>query len=244
MCLIALCHGVSAEHRLVVAANRDERHARPTAAADWWPDEPILAGRDLVAGGGWLGVDVHGRVAAVTNHFAASPTPAPRSRGDLVTGFLRGRTPADAFGDELAESLDQFGSFNLLTFDGRTLRYTSNRAASRTLAPGVHALSNTDPDANWPKLARSRHGLMRWLQSGEPYERLFDLLREQAPPESSDYRQRSLFVVDPEFGTRCSTILLIRRDGSAVFVERRFDSSGMPTGETRRDFALRRLPDS
>jgi uncharacterized protein with NRDE domain len=240
MCLIALCYGGSAEYGLVIAANRDERHARPTAAADWWPDQPVLGGRDLVAGGSWLAVDLHGRVAAVTNHHDAPAGPAPRSRGELVAAFLRGRATAEEFNSRLASSLDQFGAFNLLTFDGLTLRYTSNRAPSRTLVPGIYGLSNTGPDASWPKVTRAREGLAAWLRSREPPERLFELLREQVPPDTADYRRRSLFVVDAEFGTRCSTILLIRNDGSALFVERRFDSSGVATGETRRDFSLQR----
>jgi uncharacterized protein with NRDE domain len=240
MCLIAIGYGVSREYALVLAANRDERHARASLAADWWPDDPeILGGRDLVAGGTWLAVDTRGRVAAVTNRFDGESARAPRSRGELVTSFLHGRASAQTFSEELAPFADQYGPFNLLTFDGSSLRYTSNLEPPCTLSPGFAAFSNAQSTANWPKVRRAREGLAALLERSEPVERAFSLLAEQSSSDANlEHRRSSLFVQGPDFGTRCSTVLLIRHDGTVRFAERRFGASGAPDGETRIDFAL------
>src|SRR5690606_19920936 len=88
MCLIAVAWRATGRRPLIVAANRDESHARPTEPAHWWPDAPrILAGRDALAGGTWLGVDAAGRFAAVTNLRGAAPLVGQRSRGTLVADF-------------------------------------------------------------------------------------------------------------------------------------------------------------
>jgi uncharacterized protein with NRDE domain len=242
MCLIAIAYGVSHEYALVLAANRDERHVRASAAADWWPDEPrILGGRDLVAGGSWLAVDTRGRIAAVTNRLDIESGHAPKSRGELVTSFLRSPVSARKFSEDLAPYADQFGPFNLLMFDGSDLRYTSNREPPCALGAGFVALGNAERGADWPKIRRVRQGLAALLEHDEPIDRILSLLAEQAVPRTGlEYRRSSLFIQNPEFGTRCSTVLLIRHDGSALFVERRFDASGTPVGETRVDFEMER----
>jgi uncharacterized protein with NRDE domain len=244
MCLIALGLEASREYSFVLAANRDERHARPTAAAEWWPDRPsILGGRDLVAGGSWLAVDRRARVAAVTNFFEAGAAPGSESRGQLVTRFLHEGTKAHEFSARLEPALERYGGFNLLLFDGRRLHYTSNRAAARELGAGIHAFGNADPGADWPKIRRARAGLAEGLASGAPAETLFDLLAERSPGTAgTDAHRRSLFIRGNEFGTRCSTVLLVRRDGTAMFVERRFDRAGDADGESRYEFEVESAP--
>ena len=245
MCLIALGLHAARDYSFVLAANRDERHARPTAAADWWPNRPsILGGRDLVAGGSWLAVDRRARVAAVTNYFEAGAAPGVESRGLLVARFLREGTEAHHFSAELKPALQRFGGFNLLLFDGRRLQYASNHAPARELGNGIHAFGNAAPDADWPKIRRARAGLAEWLASGAAMETLFDLLAEQTHGTAgAEAHRRSLFIRGNEFGTRSSTVLLVRRDGTAVFVERRFDCAGEWDGESRYEFELESAPD-
>ena len=248
MCLIALGLGVADEYELVLAANRDERHVRPTAPARWW-QEPldVLAGQDLVAGGTWLGVARSGRVAALTNIHESEPRTAARSRGELVTTFLQGRARAEDFSADLRPVLERYGPFNLLLYDGAALRYVSNRAPPRVLGEGIHVLSNADPSVDWPKTRRARAGLEEWLSNPTDASALLEVLDERAPRHAApEYYRESLFVEGGEYGTRSSTVLTIARTGAVVFVERRFDADGRAAGEDRFDFDLeaveRRVP--
>ena len=156
MCLVLFAYDPASDHPLVVAANRDEFYARPAKSAHFWEDRPdILAGRDLTAGGTWLGVSRSGRFATVTN-FAEEdgPADAPLSRGRLPERFLAGSDSAHHF----AHHLDGAGyrGFNLLLWDGSALVYTSNRGHSEDLEPGIYGLANAELGADWPKVRRGR----------------------------------------------------------------------------------------
>ena len=185
MCLICVAWQRHPRHRLVVAANRDEYHARPAAAAHWWEDAPgVLAGRDLEAGGTWMGITRGGRFAAVTNYrdpAAARRTGAP-SRGALVRAFLTGGEPAPAFLDRVAREGHRYDGFSLLAMDGETLGFVSNRARGVTLLePGVFGLSNHLLDTPWPKVTSGKAEMER-LVAG-PGVRVPDLLALLAPHE-------------------------------------------------------------
>lgn len=234
MCLIAVGYNASREFPLVVAANRDERHARPTAAAQWWSHPHLLAGRDLAAGGTWLGVDRAGRFAAVTNfHEVAAPAPK-RSRGELVTRFLAAPVEAAAFAADLVPDLDEYAGFNLLVYDGQALYYVSNRAPGAKLAHGVHAFSNARPGVDWPKTRRARRALVQALETGPDVDALLDVLAERAGERMRNPNPRhTLFVRGEHFGTRSSTVLLVRRDGRLLFAERRYGADASVTGESR-----------
>lgn len=249
MCLILLAHDVHPTYRLVVAANRDELYARPTEPAGFWADAPdVLAGRDLSAGGTWMGITRGGRFAAVTNYRELTPPPPdPPSRGHLVGGFLRGAAPAEAYLADLATRAQAFAGFNLLVDDGRSLGWLSNRGgAPRMLRRGVYGVSNALLDTPWPKVVRGKEALRDALAG--PEERLesalFTALRDEAwaPDEALPdtgvgiERERwlsSMFIVSPEYGTRASTVLLVARDGRATFVERRV-TPGVREMEERR----------
>ncbi|MBN1240041.1 MAG: NRDE family protein [Gammaproteobacteria bacterium] len=238
MCIIALAHRASARYPLIVAANRDESHARDTLRAGWWADAPIVGGRDAVAGGTWLAIGSDLRLAAVTNlrDPDAEPSPGAKSRGLLVSRFVSGRHAAEAFASSLAEA-GGYAPYNLLLFDGAALHYAGNRAPARPLGPGVHALSNAVPGTEWPKVRRAREGLAAVLDQADPTDALFALLSEQGPPAGGfDERQVSLFLRHPVWGTRCSTVILVDRDGHVRFVERSFDAAGRQVDEVGIDF--------
>jgi uncharacterized protein with NRDE domain len=240
MCLIVVAVAASARYPLLVAANRDEQHARPTQAAAWWSDAPhVLGGRDLSAGGTWLAVDHRGRFAAVTNIRDPQRPLGLRSRGSLVADYLVGSKTAAQYAARVARDGPGFGAFNLLVFDGRELYFASNRAPAVRLDTGLHAFSNAPPGTEWPKTASALRGAEPLLAQAEPVEPLFALLAkrdETGAPERQ--HERAHFVVGPTYGTRCSTVVLVGADGSVTFVERSFDRAGLPAGEVRESFTL------
>jgi uncharacterized protein with NRDE domain len=241
MCLIVVALGVAPSYRLVVAANRDELHARPTRRAGWWKAERVFGGRDLEAGGTWLAVDHRGRFAAVTNIRDSEPRGGRHSRGTLAANFLRGSESAARYAVHAASSGADFGAFNLLLYDGRELHFASNRAAAVGLPTGLHAFSNAPPGTEWPKTTSALAGAEQLLTHPEPIEPLFALLAERDGLDADELRrQRSHFVVGPIYGTRCSTVVLIGITGRLTFAERMFDAAGILGGEVRESFELDR----
>jgi uncharacterized protein with NRDE domain len=250
MCLVAFAWKAHPGYRLVLAANRDEFHARPARAMHWWPDQPaLLAGRDLQAGGTWLGISRSGRFATVTNYREdLQRQHRGRSRGELVTGFVTGtETPLD-----YCSGIDPpgFAGFSLLAMAGHELAYVSNRGDEpRRLPPGVYGLSNASLDTPWEKVLRSKTGLVALLRHDIAAEPLFEMLRDAEPAASDDYAGTGLapelaravsapFISTPDYGTRCSTVLTVATSGLAEVHERRFDSSGTSAGETHFRFEL------
>lgn len=253
MCLIALAWHAHPRWRLALVANRDEAHARPAAPAGFDPDAAtVYGGRDLVQGGGWLQARADGRLAAVTNVRAGlAGEDALRSRGWLVRDFVRGDTDAAGFAGSLATQAGDYGRFNLLVHDGVQLLCASNHPAfdARPVAPGLHAMSNGPFDAPWPKGVFATRALQAWLDSplagrarpdAEAIEPLFTALRDtsRAPDAALPDTgvglelERMLsppFVLDPRYGTRCSSVVLVGADG-VLFAERRYGPDGLATG--------------
>src|SRR5688572_23070856 len=219
MCLIVIAARATPQIALLVAANRDEQHARPTARAAWWSGPPrVLGGRDLKAGGTWLAVDDRGRFAAVTNIRDPEPRPSPRSRGTLVADFLRAGDSAADYAERARRNGADFGAFNLLVYDGAELHFTSNRAPAARLAAGLHAFSNAPAGVAWPKTASAMGGAERVLAHSSPLEPLFAVLGERDDSAAAELRrERSHFVVGPIYGTRCSTVVLIGATGQVTF---------------------------
>jgi uncharacterized protein with NRDE domain len=240
MCLIVVGLDAAARYPFLVAANRDERHARPTQSAAWWPQR-VLGGRDLAAGGTWLAVDARGRFAAVTNIRDAERPAGLRSRGSLVADFLLGDVPAARYAERAVRDGVSFGAFNLLLYDGRELHFASNRTAASRLGSGLHAFSNAPPGTEWPKTSSALAGAEELLTHAAPLEPLFELLARRDDSGPAELRhQRTHFVVGPTYGTRCSTVVLVDSRGELTFAERTFDSSGALVGEVRETLAVER----
>lgn len=231
MCLLALAYRVHPRYRLIVAANRDEFYQRPTAALHRWEEQPgVLAGRDLQAGGTWLGVSESGRFAAITNYRDPARRVDGPSRGALVGDFLQGNQPAADYLAGLAARGGDYNGYNLLVLDDSGLWYHSNHGpAPRALVPGVYGLSNALLDSPWPKVVRLRDGLARHLASGaEPKESaLMGLLTDhwQPPAESlpdtgvpPDWERllASAFIQGENYGTRSSTLVWLDDMGARV----------------------------
>jgi len=251
VCLLVFAWRSHPRYRLIMAGNRDEFHDRPAAPCRWWSEPAgILAGRDLRAGGTWMGVSLSGRVAVVTNFREPDrPTSGRRSRGELVVDALMSHESVAAWARRLDETADDYGGFNLVVGDGGGLHYLTNRGDRRfDLDPGVYGLSNRRLDTPWPKVVAARERLRRVLDDGDVRpDRLFELLsdREPAPddelpatgvPRSWERLLSSAFIVDDRYGTRASTVLVVRADGTAELAERTFDRDGGMTAE--RAFAV------
>jgi uncharacterized protein with NRDE domain len=246
MCLILFSWQSHPCYSLVLAANRDEFHQRPTAAANFWEDDPrILAGRDLQAGGTWLGVTRSGRFAAITNYREPLTPgfPLDRSRGDLVRNFLGGDQEPYSHAEELIPDGSNFQGFNLLLGVPGSLVYVSNRSAEPArVGTGSHGLSNHLLDTDWPKVHSGRERLDELLKDEEvDVEALFALLADRALtpgeiPENLETRlapeqlMKHYFIVSPVYGTRSSTVVLIGRNGGVKFMERQFDPEGKEAG--------------
>jgi len=253
MCLIGITFRAHAKHELVLAANRDEFHDRPSASANVWAEHPrIFGGRDLRQKGSWLAVSTAGRLAAVTNvRRMVPPDPSAPSRGRLVADFLQGSAGAAEFARELAEQAENYSGFNLLLYDGSELRYVTNAPEFRdeAVAPGVHTLSNATLDTPWPKSRRLQQALEGWSRDNwESFTPLFKALTDRTPGAEAELPNTGVgkslekllsapFIVSPNYGTRCSTVVTLG-GGKIDFAERRFEPSGVDAGKTEKQLAL------
>ena len=260
MCLVLLALDYHPEYSLILAANRDEFYDRPTAPAAFWADAPsVLAGRDLKAGGTWLGIDRQGRLAAVTNYRQGErEPPAARSRGRLVSDFLTGHTGAREHIERVQGEADLYNGFNLIAGDAGGLFYYSNREGRvRPLAPVVYGLSNHLLDTPWPKVAatKSAFGALLTGRASELTADLFALLSDRSRPADHllpstgigrewERLLSSAFIASDGYGTRSSTVVLVGRDGRIVFIERSFGPGGTPGTEARFAVASSRKRDS
>lgn len=236
MCVAALAWAAHPRWRLVVAANRDEFHARETAPLARW-DNGVIAGRDLEAGGTWLGVNNTGRFALVTNfRLPGYPKPGLASRGGLVVDWLLGQPDPDGAA---------MNPFHLLRVRPNGASHVTNQPDPVTLAlqPGLHGVSNGQFDQPWPKTQRLSDALSDWLalDSNDPAG-LFAALSDETPlpaeadSEGPDVPFSPVFIRNPVYGTRCSTVVLVDALGIGRIVERRFGADGESTGETAIDF--------
>lgn len=242
MCIILAAWQADSEYPLVIAANRDEVFSRPARSAAFWPDAPdLLAGRDLFAGGTWLGITRSGRFAALTNvRDPAQEKPGATSRGALVSGFLQGTTsPLDYLG-EIETVGSQYNGFNLLVGDGKTLAcYNNVEHRSELLAPGIHGLSNHALNTPWPKVTLATAALQTSLGKLPSTDNLFDFLRDETVaddkslpqtgvPQEVERMLSSIFVrcrPDMDFGTRNSTVLVVGHNGQVTFDEQEWNAA-------------------
>ncbi|HEX7606863.1 MAG TPA: NRDE family protein [Usitatibacter sp.] len=252
MCLIVLAWRASAAFPLVVAANRDEWRERPADPARWWSDHPdLLAGRDLQAGGTWMGVTREGRFAAVTNFRDPSDKRSnARSRGGLVTEFLLGSDSPARFLSNLSARSHEYNGFNLILGDGASLFYFGSREGTpRAIEPGVHGLSNHTLDEPWPKVVRGNARMGRALEGGDPAPALFEMLSDRTGARDEDLPQTGVsvewerrlapaLIVGADYGTRVSTVLMISSSGNVSFEERGRADDGCVTATALQQFTL------
>lgn len=239
MCLIVVGWQAHPAFPLVVAANRDEFYARPSAPAAYWSDAPeIIAGRDLEASGTWLGVTRQGRFAAVTNVQNLVSRRGAFLVASLTRNFLQGGQSASDYLGGLERSA--YSGFNLLLSDGKMLCYASNRGPIvQTLEAGVYGLSNHLLDSPWPKLLTARQRFSAALSKLPDQQQFFDILADdEIVPDNElpdtgvplDWERRlsAIFVRSPNYGTRASTVVAVNAAGTVFFEERSFGPNGQP----------------
>ncbi|WP_349616503.1 NRDE family protein [Azotobacter salinestris] len=245
MCLIVFAWRPGHATPLLLAANRDEFYARPCLPLATWPEAPgVHAGRDLTAGGTWLGVGPGGRVAAVTNIRDPSQPLGRRSRGELPAGFLLGDLSPEAYLAQVAERARDYTGFNLLVGTHEELWYYHAReTAPRCLPAGLYGISNAGLDTPWPKLRRAKAALAGCLETPSA-DCLLAAVQDRRPAADAELpdtgvglvRERllsSVFIASPDYGTCSSSALIVAADGAQQLVERSFGPGGSRLGEVR-----------
>lgn len=242
MCLIVFAWQPESPTVLRLAANRDEFYERPSAPLSEWPDAPgVFAGRDLQAGGTWLGISAQGRFAALTNIRDPQQKAGPRSRGALTADYLLGQDSAPAYLDRIMRDAAEYAGFNLLLGDRHQLwHFNSQEGRPRQLQRGIYGMSNASLDTPWPKLVRARNALSDRLESED--DALLELLSDNSKPAdhllpdtgvglATERLMSSVFITTTAYGTRASTVLKLGKDGSWNITERSFGPHGAVLGE-------------
>lgn len=252
MCLLVLAYGVDPARPIVLAANRDEQYARPSAALGAWPDEPeICAGRDLSRGGTWLGLTRHGRFGALTNFRRGGPHAGARSRGEVVLEYLRSSLSPERYAQQLAGYAQELGGFSVIVGDlEHAPFYFSNRggesgAVTRRLAPGLYGLSNQWLDDPWPKVTRAKDRIGTLLAGGDvSAEALCDAMVDlERPPDEAlpdtgvgvelERVLSPIFIAGEHYGTRAVTALIVEDGGRAQMYERSYGPRGRYLSDAR-----------
>ncbi len=254
MCLIVIAFQYHKDYPVIIAANRDEFYSRPTAALDYWEDHPfILAGRDLISMGTWLGVSKKGRISAVTNYrdpASLNKKSEGPSRGHLASGFLKSSEPAKEYLESVRSSKDRYEGFNLIAGSAEELWWYSNVADRiKQLTPGIHGISNSLLNTPWPKVEKMKKSLCSIIEEGREAdtELIFEKLADTTPPPDNELPDTGLgpdwertlspvFITSSIYGTRSSSILSVSRLGTVTFFERSFrpENGGAAAEETRR----------
>lgn len=263
MCLLAFAFKTQSSAPLIVTSNRDEFYPRPTLPMHWWQDAPILAGKDLDAGGTWLGLSRSGRFAAVTNYRYVNEQGVmeskPLSRGHLVSDFLCSELSAADWAENIGPTAAEYGGFNLLLYDGDQLVYLNNYEAKPPLRlqPGVYALSNNCLDSPWPKVDHAREQLEELVNLNasaidDSYlDRLMatlslqktyapELLPNTGVPAVWETLLSSPFIVADGYGTRASTAIVLSASGHISVAEQTYEAGDTLGSQTFRFIASER----
>jgi len=243
MCLIVFAYRYNLRLPLVIAANRDEFHSRPSRAAQFWSSDQqqgdLLAGQDLTQGGTWLGMTRGGRFAAVTNIRNPGATGGSKSRGFLTSDFLLGRQHAADYLQQVRGSLHDYAGFNLLLGDQQGLYYLNSISGLiEKLEPGIYGLSNATLDSDWPKVNVGKEAIRSLMdEDNVSTDALTTIMMDRQPapdtelpstgiPLELERQLSSSFIANPQrgYGTRCTTAIVINGQGTARFSEQNYDA--------------------
>lgn len=254
MCLITFAYKAHPKYDLILLANRDEFYARPARKAKFWTEEGLpnlLAGKDLEAGGTWMGIEKGGRWGALTNYRDLSLLKeTPPSRGQIVLDYLKNKRNAREYSAGLRYQGWKYNDFNLLLGDWDELLFYSTITNSINLVlPGIHSLSNALLDTPWKKVESTKLALKKTLEKDNlDNENLFKILSNTRKADDSELPDTGLdiemervvssaFIKSKDYGTRCSTILMIDKNGKVNFTERTFEpETGKTVGEESFEF--------
>lgn len=236
MCLIAFAIDAHEEYPFILIANRDEFYKRPTSAAHEWDDLKIIAGRDLQAGGTWMGLTRKGKFAAVTNYRDPNNIRADAtSRGEIPTKFLSSDDSANDYVRKISSNGMAYNGFNLLASDLHEMHHFSNyEGVHNVTKSGIHGLSNALLDSPWPKVEKIKARLASTIASDFSTDDLLDILGDQGLADDEALPQTGIptewekalsavCIRTEEYGTCCSTIVLRDRNDHLTFVEKTYE---------------------
>lgn len=239
MCLIFISLNQHPSYKLLIAGNRDEFYSRPAQPAGYWQNGGVLAGRDLEAGGTWLGVTTSGRISMLTNfRDPKNIDPAAPTRGKLVSDYLDNSVTADVYLKALNDGGIRYNGFNLLAGTADQLFYYSNyQRVVQRLEPGFYGISNKFLETPWPKVVKGKQKIGPAFAKPVPDpNEIFKLLYDDstAPTEQlpdtglTPERERalsSMFIKTENYGTRCSTFISVDQNNEWTFAERTYNPS-------------------
>jgi len=249
MCLILFSYKSHSNYKLILAANRDEFYARPTLAMDWWKDkEGVLAGRDQEKDGTWMGINKNARFAALTNYRQMPITEKfNSSRGLLVSEFLSTDDSAQEYTKTLMQHSASYDGYNLIFGPIDNLHYFSNKGTQGLeLEPGIYGVSNHLLNTPWPKVESGKQRMLQLISNEEvDTDSLFDMLENRDLGEDSELPDTGVglelerllspaFIKSPEYGTRCSSVLLVDWENNVTFEERSY----VPEGACKYQFQM------
>ncbi|NJO03591.1 MAG: NRDE family protein [Bacteroidia bacterium] len=258
MCLIGFNWNNHPRYRLIFIANRDEFYKRPTTAAHYWTDtSQVLAGRDLEAGGTWMGISLSGQFTALTNYRDPQNIKAPApSRGMLTANYLWGQQQPEAYLENLLPQADEYNGFNLLVGNVEHLYYFSNYENKiRQITPGLYGLSNHLLDTPWYKVVRLKEKMALEIQKEEPsVAHLLNLLHDLDVPTDDRVQQTGLslewermlaplFIQSNDYGTHSSSAVLIDHQNRVSFTERKYAPRSEQYSEQHFTFTIQQRPD-
>jgi len=254
MCLLLIANNIHPNYKLIVAANRDEFYNRPAQKAAFWKDQPdLLAGKDFEAGGTWLGVTQSGKFSAITNYrdFNRKIKQNAPTRGNLTADFLLGNDNPEKYSEMLQEKHTEYNGYNLVYGSINELYYYSNETNLVVkLEPGLYGLSNALLNSPWPKVTESKKYVSELISSGDvSKEKLFKILADKTTADDDQLpdtgigpeREKALssnFIETPQYGTRCSTVILIDKDDKISFTERTFNQNNEQYSDVNFEFNL------
>lgn len=248
MCLIVFAYNYHPEYPIILAGNRDEFYGRKALKAHVWDTDPkMLAGKDLRAGGTWLGVSKNGEFGAITNYRdLKNPREGERSRGEIITNFLTETGPPDQKLRHLKKQSQEYAGFNLLAGNIRQLFYFSNISGNiQSVAPGIHGISNAFLDTPWPKVETAKSEFEKTIDSSPPdKEKIFKFLQDKQPfPDESlpdtglspemEKAVSPIFIETEGYGTRCSTLLTIDAKERVRFIEKTYPVNKKASATTK-----------
>ncbi|MEM6522232.1 MAG: NRDE family protein [Bacteroidota bacterium] len=253
MCLILFSYQNHPKYKLVIAANRDEFYQRPTEPAKFWKDEPhVLAGKDVEAGGTWMGISRSGKISMLTNYRDPQniKISAP-SRGHLVSHYLVSQKAPDEYLKEVENVGGKYNGFNLVCGTLDDMHYYGNyQAGVRQLKPGIYGLSNALLDTPWPKVKKGRDGLKDVLKKEViEAESLFNILYDDTKANQSDLPSTGvsleqeemlspMFIKSSNYGSRCSTVVLLTHANEVYFAERTYNISDFTSSTVSFQFVI------
>lgn len=241
MCLILLALQQHPDYPLIIAANRDEFYQRPTRPMHWWPQQPVLAGQDITAGGSWMAINRQGRFAALTNYRETSPASSNTSRGALPLQWLNHEGDLPAFRQQLTAT--PYAGFNLLfgnIANGQLFHLSNRHSALTPLDNGIHGLSNALLDTPWPKITSATPVIRSLCQQAFVVEDWFSLLASRQQGDDAQLPDTGIglaserllsprFIHSNDYGTRSSTVVAVDRQQRIQVWERSFTADGLPS---------------